>query len=86
MVVAVVCVALVSACAASPPPKAATDVDRARALLDDHPDQSELILYNRLTDDHPGTADEYRVLIEACKKTNDKRCVDESERRLGTAR
>jgi pSer/pThr/pTyr-binding forkhead associated (FHA) protein len=65
-------------------PPAVPDVDKARALLLDHPEQAKFILYNRLTN-KPGTADEYRVLLEACKAPSayDKSCIEQCKKHLG---
>jgi pSer/pThr/pTyr-binding forkhead associated (FHA) protein len=62
-------------------PPAVADVDRARALLIEHPDQAKLILYNRLGS-KPGTMEEYRVLLEACKASPDKACVEQCKKHL----
>jgi pSer/pThr/pTyr-binding forkhead associated (FHA) protein len=70
--------------ATAPTPKPAgggSAVERARALLLDHPDQAKLILYDRLT--KGGTQDELNVLKQACKATGDIPCVNECKRRLG---
>jgi pSer/pThr/pTyr-binding forkhead associated (FHA) protein len=63
------------------PPAGGSAVDRARALLLDHPDQAKLILYDRLT--KGGTQEELNVLKQACKATSDTPCVNECKRRLG---
>ena len=60
------------------------DVEKARALLIEHPDQAKLLLYNRLTS-RVGTPDEYRVLLEACKAPSsyDKPCIEQCRKHLG---
>jgi hypothetical protein len=63
------------------PPSGGSPVERARALLLDHPDQAKLILYDRLT--KGGTPEEFVVLKQACKATSDGPCVAECKRRLG---
>jgi hypothetical protein len=55
-------------------------LEKARALLLDHPDQAKLILYDRLT--KGGTVEELVVLKQACKATSDQACVAEVKRRL----
>jgi hypothetical protein len=57
------------------------DLERARALLLDHPDQAKLVLYDRLA--KGGTIDELNLLKQACKATSDTACVNECKRRLG---
>ena len=56
-------------------------LERARALLLDHPDQAKIILYDRLS--KGGTTEELNVLKQACKATGDTACVNECRHRLG---
>jgi pSer/pThr/pTyr-binding forkhead associated (FHA) protein len=64
----------------APTVKQQSDLERARAVLLDHPDQAKLILYGRLN--KGGTTDEFNVLKQACKATGDQACVAECKKRL----